>query len=98
MARQCMWIASICTSIVHAACLLSRRRLSWASKDEVIKADLGKVLLKLEALQADAIKAEQTTEAVVLDDEETAAAMALLKAPDLLERIQTDFSRCGVGR
>ena len=65
-------------------------------KDEVIKADLGKVLLKLEALQADMIKAAQTPEAVVLDDEETAAAMALLKSPDLLDRIQTDFSRCGV--
>ncbi len=67
-------------------------------KEEVIKADLGKILLKLEALQAAHIEAAQAPKdnAVTLDDEETRAALALLQSPDLLERIQNDFTRCGV--
>jgi len=67
-------------------------------KDEVIKADLGKLLLKLEALQAENIQSAQAPKdkAVTLDEEETRAAVALLKSPDLLSRIGNDFTRCGV--
>jgi len=67
-------------------------------KEDVIKADLGKILLKLEALQAAHIEAAQAPKqtAVALDDEETRAALDLLKSPDLLARIQNDFTRCGV--
>ena len=67
-------------------------------KEDVVKADLGKILLKLEALQAAHIEAAQAPKetAVTLDDEETRAALELLKSPDLLERIQNDFTRCGV--
>ncbi len=67
-------------------------------KDEVVKADLGKILLKLEALQAENIQAAQAPKdkAVTLDEEETQSALDLLKSPDLLERIQNDFTRCGV--
>jgi DNA primase catalytic core len=67
-------------------------------KEEVIKADLGKILLKLEALQAERLQAEQAAKekSVVLNDEDTQAALDLLKAPDLLDRIERDFTRCGV--
>jgi DNA primase catalytic core len=67
-------------------------------KEEVVKADLGKILLKLEALQAERIAAAQAAKAktVTLDDAETQAALDLLKSPDLLDRIARDFTRCGV--
>jgi hypothetical protein len=67
-------------------------------KEDVVKADLGKLLLKCEALQAAHIEAAQAPKetAVTLDDEEMKAALDLLKSPDLLDRIQNDFTRCGV--
>ncbi|MCP5059277.1 MAG: toprim domain-containing protein, partial [bacterium] len=67
-------------------------------KDDVIRGDLGRILLKLEALQAERIEAERAAEekTPVLSDEETTAALELLRAPDLLGRIERDFERCGV--
>jgi DNA primase len=67
-------------------------------KEEVIKADLGKILLKLEALQAERLAAEQAAKekVVSLTDEDTQAALDLLRSPDLLSRIERDFTRCGV--
>ncbi|MCP4040356.1 MAG: toprim domain-containing protein, partial [Gammaproteobacteria bacterium] len=66
--------------------------------EDVIKADLGKVLLKLEALQEENIKASQEPKetAVTLSDDETREALDLLKSPDLLNRILEDFTHCGV--
>jgi len=66
--------------------------------EQVIKTDLGKVLLKLEELQDEQIRAalEPKSEAVELSDEEKAEALALLRSPDLLARILEDFERCGV--
>jgi DNA primase len=63
-----------------------------------IKADLGKVLLKLEDLQDQQIKgtlAKQDKQPV-MSDEEVKEALALLKDPVLLDRILQDFNRCGV--
>ncbi|MCP5084849.1 MAG: DNA primase, partial [Alphaproteobacteria bacterium] len=67
-------------------------------KEAVIKADLGKLLRKLEALQAQALQVAQAPkeQTVTLNDQETQAALELLQSPDLLERIQADFTRCGV--
>jgi DNA primase len=66
-------------------------------KEDVVKTDLGKVLLKLEALQAERLAAEaEQAKAVTLRDEEREAALALLKDPDLLSRIERDLTRCGV--
>ncbi len=65
---------------------------------EVVKTDLGKVLLKLEELQDEQIRAalEPKSEAVELSDVETSEALALLRSPDLLVRILKDFEACGV--
>ncbi|MEW8029209.1 MAG: toprim domain-containing protein [Candidatus Thiodiazotropha sp.] len=63
-----------------------------------IKADLGKVLLKLEELQDQQIKgtlAKQEKQPAI-SEAELKEALALLKAPALLDRILQDFSRCGV--
>ena len=66
--------------------------------DEVIKQDLAKVLLKLEALQEEQIRAalDPKVESVELTDAEQTAALVLLKDPNLLDRIVTDFEHCGL--
>jgi DNA primase catalytic core len=67
-------------------------------KEAVIKADLGKVLLKCEALQEEQIR--QTLEPkeaeISLADDEREQALALLKSPDLMQRILDDFHTAGV--
>lgn len=67
-------------------------------KDDIIKADLGKLLLKCEALQEENIKQalEPQSQAVALGDEEREEALALLKSPDLMQRILDDFHTAGV--
>jgi DNA primase catalytic core len=67
-------------------------------KEEVIRRDLGRALMKLEELQDAQIKQALAPkeQAVTLTDEEHAAAMELLRDPRLLERIVADFARCGV--
>ena len=67
-------------------------------KEDVIRRDLGRVLLKLEELQDAQIRQALAPkeEEVTLTEEERAAAMKLLSDPHLLERIVADFARCGV--
>ena len=67
-------------------------------KEEVIRRDLGRVLLKLEELQDEQIRQALAPkeEAVTLTADECEAAMELLRSPKLLERIVEDFARCGV--
>jgi DNA primase len=69
-----------------------------AVREDVIKLDLGRILLKLEALQAERIKAAMKVEpeAPKLSEAETAEALALLKSPDLLDRLVADFDACGL--
>lgn len=67
--------------------------------EEVLKADMGRVLLKLEALQQAAInKALQPAEPVAADmsEAERQAALALLQSTDLTARILSDFAACGL--
>ncbi len=66
---------------------------------EVIKGDLGKLLLALEAEQEkliNAAHAPKTPLAVSIEESDRARALALLKSPDLAARIVADFSRCGI--
>jgi len=67
-------------------------------KDDVIKRDLGQVLLKLEELQERQIKQtlEPSTQAPTLDEAERQEALTLLQSPDLLDRILADFETAGV--
>ena len=66
--------------------------------EDILKHDLGRVLLKLEELQAEhlnaALKKEDDTPK--LSDEEQQAALELLTSPELLKRILIDFDACGV--
>jgi DNA primase len=66
--------------------------------ERVVKADLGKVLLKLEELQEKQIRRELEPgeERKVLTAEERSQALELLSDPQLLDRILEDFTRCGV--
>ena len=68
-------------------------------RPEIIKGDLGKLLLALEELQEENIRrvTEPQAAAVVdIDPDDRAAALDLLKSPDLLDRLLTDFNACGV--
>lgn len=70
-----------------------------ALAEDVIKADLGKVLLKLEALQEANIKRAlepKPVEAAQIDEAGRAAALELLRAPNLVERILADLEACGI--
>ena len=66
--------------------------------EDVLKHDLGRVLLKLEEVQTEQLKAAMTKQEkrVRLSEAEVAQALALLKAPDLLERVLDDLAACAV--
>jgi DNA primase catalytic core len=68
-------------------------------KDDIIKSDLSKVLLKLESLQDEQIKNtldKKTEKSVKLSEEEQKNALDLLHDPSLLSRLLADFETCGV--
>lgn len=67
-------------------------------KDDVIRHDLGGVLRQLESLQERTIEKTLEPKAPVpaVAAEDQPEALALLKDPQLLDRILTDFTRCGV--
>ena len=69
-----------------------------ACREDVIKLDLGRILLKLETLQAERIKAAMKVEPAAprMTEADEAEALALLRAPDLLMRILADFDACGL--
>ncbi len=76
---------------------IKQAALDLGVAEDVIKADLGRVLLKCEALQDVALRAALTPKAPpALSEAETVAALALLKDPDLLARIVADFAACGM--
>lgn len=67
-------------------------------KMDVLKRDLGRVLLLLEQLQEEKIQATLKPKADLvfsMTAEEEAEALALLKAPDLTARIIEDLTTCG---
>lgn len=67
-------------------------------KDEVIRHDLGQVLRQLESLQeqtiANTLQPKDSTPTIQAQEQQE--ALALLKDPQLLDRILADFARCGV--
>lgn len=65
--------------------------------EDVLKHDLGRVLLKLEELQEAEIATALThDDRPMMSATDRAEAMALLKAPDLTDRILADFAHVGV--
>ncbi|MBW3613901.1 MAG: toprim domain-containing protein [Actinobacteria bacterium] len=66
--------------------------------EDVIKHDLGRVLLACERVAEEVVSTAQapTEQPVVLSEAEQAAALELLRAPDLVERIVADFERVGI--
>jgi len=69
-------------------------------KEEALKRDLGRVHLKLEELQdaeiQKALEPKAKSAAPVMTEAERAEAMGLLQDPRLLDRVVSDFDRCGV--
>ena len=73
-------------------------RLELGLEDNVIKADLGRVLLHLEDVREERRRQEDTRRptAVKLDPQQEREALAYLRDPGLLDRITQDFETCGV--
>jgi len=83
----------------HRAAFARSAATELGLAEEVIKADLGKLLLALEMAQEKLIEASQAPKpsaAVQIEAPEREAALALLQRPDLIERIASDFGRCGI--
>jgi hypothetical protein len=86
-----LYAAKACTAFVKAA------GLELGEAEDVLKHDLGRVLLKLEEAQEAEIAAALAPEdRPGMSAAERAEAMALLTAPDLMDRILADFALCGV--
>ena len=82
----------------HRSAYIKQAAQELAVDESTIKRDLGKVLLKLEELQDQQIKgtlAKQEKQPA-MSDAEVKEALSLLKEPALLDRILSDFNRCGV--
>ena len=82
----------------HRTTFINTAAAELELKPETIKKDLGKVLLKLEALQDERINQalvpkEKTP---VVTEAERKEALSLLKSPDLLNRILADFDTWGL--
>jgi DNA primase len=69
-----------------------------ALKPELLKRDLGRVLLKLEELHEARLRAAVTPKTAVpnVTEGDRVAALDLLRDPRLLDRILADFTVCGV--
>jgi DNA primase catalytic core len=67
-----------------------------ALEEEVVKRDLGKVLLKLEELQDSLALQNIEAKKIEISEADKARALELLKSENLLDRILNDFDACGV--
>jgi DNA primase len=87
----------LCVARQRAA-FIETAAVETALTPELVKRDLGHVLRTLEELQAARLQAQTEPKKTepVLSASEREAALALLRAPDLLERILADFTTCGV--
>ncbi|HEY1599919.1 MAG TPA: hypothetical protein VGG64_09975 [Pirellulales bacterium] len=81
----------------HRRQFIAQSAVELAVEEQTIKKDLGRVLLKLEELQDDQItRLTEVKETVPsMTDDEKQAALALLRDPQLLDRIVADFDLIG---
>jgi hypothetical protein len=89
-----------CFDLYHAR---SRRVFTAEAADEIgideaqLRSELGRVLLKLEQLQAEGKQLEQNHSKIKpLTDDERTLALDFLKSDNLVERILEDFDACGI--
>lgn len=80
------------------AVFIKQAAVEMGLKEDAVKHDLRHVLRKLEELQDQQIQKtlEPKKPEIAISEEDRAAALDLLKDPRLLDRILTDFERCGV--
>jgi len=86
-------------SAKQRASFITQAAVELELSQDVLKADLGRVLLKLEQLQDEQIRKAmepKPLEAIAMSSDEHEAALALLRDPGLLDRILTDFEACGI--
>ena len=75
----------------------AQAQLETGVDERTLKTDLGRVLMALETVQDEAIaEVLQPTPADAMTEPDRAAALALLKTPDLPARILADFQAAGV--
>ena len=78
---------------------IGQAALELELREDVVKDDLGKLFFKLEALRDEAIEralAPKASPAVAMAEPEREAALALLRSPQLVERILADLEACGL--
>lgn len=77
---------------------ISTAATELACESSVIRRECGRLLLLLEQKQDEARQSDATgsCNAVTMSTEDEAAALALLKSPDLATRITDDLAACGV--
>jgi DNA primase len=82
----------------HRQAFIKAAAVELGVSEEIIKADLGKLLLALEAEQEQLLRAAQapTSSLVKMDEPDREAALGLLRDPELLARVVADFGRCGI--
>ena len=82
----------------HRNAFIRQSAIELNIDEDVIKKDLGKILLKLEILQDKNIQHVLTPkqEERVLSKKDNDDAMALLRSPNLMQRLLDDYERCGV--
>ena len=79
------------------AAFVKQAGIELGESEEVLKHDLGRVLLKLEALQdGELASALKKDERPALSEADRDEALDLLKDPDLVGRVLKDFAACGV--
>lgn len=80
------------------AAYIAQAAKELAVREEIVKHDLGRLLLKLEAVQGERLKQalQVEPEAPTMSDAERAEALALLQSTDLLARILEDFEAAGL--
>jgi len=80
------------------AAFVKRAAEELGINEEIVRKDVGQVLLALERLQAAEIRKtlQPKNAQVELSEEERGAALELLRDPRLLDRILEDFERCGM--
>lgn len=107
-----VWLKAECGDVFHVDTVelyAAKQRGGWLKQagielglsEDVLRSDLGKLLRVVEQRQDQLIRAKlqpkaETPVAPVLPPEQQEAALALLKSPDLIERIVADVEATGV--